>query len=213
MIVAISPGRSRVGRRSCPSPAGRGWVRLDGHLVSEITIRAERPDDRAASFEVERVAFGSDEEAAIAVAVRDLDGSFALVAVDGEAVVGHVQMSRAWIGDADVLSLGPIGVAPPRQGEGIGSALVRAALDAAAERGESIVMLLGSPPFYGRFGFRPGSEWGLSNPYAGIDEGDFVIRRQTSRSPWQVGAGSSCRGRSVGTRRSASSVEAVCDHG
>ena len=37
-------------------------------------------------------------------------------------------------------------------------------------------MLLGSPAFYGRFGFRPGSEWGLSNPYAGVDEGDFVIQ-------------------------------------
>ncbi|HEY6567700.1 MAG TPA: N-acetyltransferase [Actinomycetota bacterium] len=144
--------------------------------MNEITIRVEEPDDRAASFEVEREAFGSDEEAAIVVAVRDLDGSFALVAVDGDAVVGHVQMSRAWIGETTVLSLGPIGVLPSRQGEGIGSALVRAALDAAAERGESIVMLLGSPAYYGRFGFRPGSEWGLSNPYAGIDEGSFVIQ-------------------------------------
>ncbi len=144
--------------------------------MNTIAIRVERPDDRARSLEIEREAFGSDEEAAIVVAVRDLDGSFALVAVDGDVVVGHVQMSRAWIGDIDVLSLGPIGVAPPRQGEGIGSALVRAALGAAGERGEHVVMLLGSPAFYGRFGFRPGSEWGLSNPYAGVDEGDFVIQ-------------------------------------
>jgi putative acetyltransferase len=144
--------------------------------VSEITIRAEQPGDRAASLEVEREAFKSDEEAEIVVAVRDLEGSFALVALDGDAVVGHVQMSRARIGDTDVLSLGPIGVQPARQGDGVGSALVQAALDVAAERGDDIVMLLGSPTFYGRFGFRPGSEWGLSNPYAGIDEGDFVIQ-------------------------------------
>jgi predicted N-acetyltransferase YhbS len=86
-----------------------------------------------------------------------------------------VQMSRAWIGVEPVLSLGPIGVLPARQREGIGSSLVRAALDAARDRGEIAVMLLGSQAFYPRFGFRPGSMFGLRNPYAGMVEADFVV--------------------------------------
>ena len=50
--------------------------------------------------------------------MRDLEGSFALVAEDDGGIVGHVQMSRAWIGETPALSLGPIGVLPARQAEG-----------------------------------------------------------------------------------------------
>ena len=90
-----------------------------------MRIRPELAADRDRTLLVEREAFGGTGEAAIVEVVRDLDGSFALVADDDGTVVGHVQMSRAWIGDAPVLSLGPIGVLPARQGEGIGSSLVR----------------------------------------------------------------------------------------
>jgi predicted N-acetyltransferase YhbS len=62
-----------------------------------IEIRPERPEDRDRSLEIEQLAFGSDEEVAIVEGVRDEAGSFALVAeLDGE-LVGHVQLSRAWI--------------------------------------------------------------------------------------------------------------------
>jgi putative acetyltransferase len=142
-----------------------------------IRIRPESPTDRGRSLEIEREAFGRPDEAAIADVVRDLDGSFALVAEDdGGIVVGHVQMSRAWIGVDPVLSLGPIGVVPARQGQGIGSALVWAALDASRERGEIAVILLGSQAFYPRFGFRAGSTFGLRNPYAGLQEAGFVVQ-------------------------------------
>ena len=46
------------------------------------------------------------------------------------------------------------GVLPARQRQGIGSALVREALDQAREQGASGVVLVGDPGFYGRFGFR-----------------------------------------------------------
>jgi predicted N-acetyltransferase YhbS len=141
-----------------------------------MRVRPELAADREVSLEVEREAFGEPEEAAIVEVVRDLDGSFALVADDDGAVVGHVQMSRAWIGDEPVISLGPIGVLPARQSEGIGSSLVRAAIQAARERGETAVMLLGSQAFYPRFGFRPGSTFGLRNPYAGMQEAAFVVQ-------------------------------------
>ena len=141
-----------------------------------MRIRPELDADRERSLEIERAAFGRPDEAIIAEVVRDLEGSFALVAEEDGGIVGHVQMSRAWIGETPVLSLGPIGVLPARQAEGIGSALVRASLDASRERGETAVILLGSPAFYPRFGFRPGSRFGLRNPYAGVQEKRFVVQ-------------------------------------
>jgi putative acetyltransferase len=141
-------------------------------------VRPEEPGDRDASLEVERLAFGSDEEVGIVEAVRDEEGSFALVAEEDGGVVGHVQFSRAWIGETAVLALGPVGVLPARQGRGIGSDLVRAGLEEARSRGEAAVILLGDPAFYPRFGFEPGPALGLSNPYAGVRPDGFEIAEE-----------------------------------
>jgi len=112
-----------------------------------------------------------------------------MVAEDDGAVVGHVQFSRARIGETAVVALGPVGVLPERQGQGIGSAMIRAGLERARERGEAAVILLGDPAFYPRFGFEPASAYGLANPFAGvqpdgfvIEEGDFMIALRDERA-------------------------------
>jgi putative acetyltransferase len=138
-------------------------------------IGPEEPWDREAALDVERLAFGSDDEVAIVKAVRDDRGSFALVAEEGGEVIGHIQFSRGWIGETPVLALGPVGVVPARQGLGIGSELIRRGLQEARARGEVAVMLLGSPSFYRRFGFTSGSALGLSNPFAGVRPDGFEI--------------------------------------
>jgi putative acetyltransferase len=140
-----------------------------------VRIRLEEPSDRASSLEVERAAFGSDQEPSIVEDVRDEEGSFALVAEEDDAVVGHVQLSRAWLGDTPVLALGPIGVLPDRQRAGIGSALMGAALEEARVRGAPAVVLFGDPAFYRRFGFEAGVTFGLRNPYTGRTLPDGVV--------------------------------------
>ena len=140
-----------------------------------MIVRLEAVSDREASIEVERAAFAQPLEATIAEAVRDESGSFAYVVEEAGEVVGHVQMSRAWVGESAVLALGPIGVRPERQGKGIGSSLVRAALDEARRRGEPAVILLGNPAYYGRFGFAPAARYGLRSPYSGTQDDGFVI--------------------------------------
>jgi len=140
-----------------------------------VIVRAETPADRAASVEVERLAFGSWLEAGIVVAVRDEEGSFAFVADADGQVVGHVQMSRAWVGESPVVALGPIGVAPDHQGHGVGRALIEASLAEAEHRGARAVILLGSPALYPRFGFEPASAHDLRNPFAGVTEDGFTI--------------------------------------
>lgn len=143
-----------------------------------MIVRPETPADRAASIEVERAAFGDALEAEIVEAVRDEPGSLALVAeADGE-IVGHVQLSPAHVGADVVLALGPIGVLPPFQGQGIGTALVGAALEAARDAGAAAVILLGSPTYYGARGFEPASRYGLSNPFAGFTEDGFEIAEE-----------------------------------
>lgn len=147
-----------------------------------LRIRLEEPADREASLEVERSAFDTEDEPAIVEAVRDLEGSFALVAEEDDRVVGHVQFSRAWIGDTPVLALGPIGVRPDRHGWGIGSALIAAGLRESKERGEPAVILLGSPRFYPRFGFQAGSTLGLRNPFVGVPEEAFMVAQLDDRA-------------------------------
>jgi putative acetyltransferase len=98
------------------------------------------------------------------VAAGDIIEPLTLVAeVHGEAVA-HVACSTAMIENVEVAALGPIGVLPEHQGNGIGSALVRAALAAADEGGYPIMILLGSTVFYSRFGFVPASGLGIESP-------------------------------------------------
>ena len=79
-----------------------------------------------------------------------------LVADDSGVIVGHVAISPVSLSDGSVgwFGLGPVSVTPERQGEGLGSRLVRQALDALREQGAAGCVVLGSPDYYGRFGFR-----------------------------------------------------------
>ena len=178
LVVVEMAGRApRLGRRAAALEPRRGWVRLDREIMT-LRISPEAAADREASLEVERAAFGSDEEPRIVETVRDLDGSFALVAEEDGRVVGHIQFSRGRIGETRVLALGPVGVLPGQQGHGVGSALIRTGLEEARTRGEVAVILLGSPVFYRRFGFAPGSVLGLQNPYAGVLPDGFMIAEE-----------------------------------
>jgi putative acetyltransferase len=137
----------------------------------DVVIEQERTEDHEAIGEVVRAAFV--DEPAVARLVELIRASpqylpeLALVARSGGAVVGHVMISRAWLVDDerglthDVLTLSPLAVAPGVQGQGVGSALVRAALARAERRPEPLLTLEGSPRYYLRFGFRDCREVGV----------------------------------------------------
>lgn len=142
-------------------------------VMANVSIRAERPDDHDAIRTVVAAAFRSAAEADLVERIRASpeylpDG--ALVAVDDDgAVVGHVMVSGATLTSDDgtrraIVMLSPLAVAPDRQGQGIGGALVRAALDVADARGEPFVVLEGSPVYYSRFGFQPAASHDITLP-------------------------------------------------
>ena len=78
----------------------------------------------------------------------------ALVARENGELVGSVRLWEVTAAGAHgLLLLGPLGVAPGRQGEGIGRALVRRAVNRAAAEGYGAVLLVGDASYYGHFGF------------------------------------------------------------
>jgi putative acetyltransferase len=137
-----------------------------------IVIRSEAASDFDTIRHVNRTAFESDAEANLVDALWD--GGYvevSLVAeVDGE-VVGHILFSRLPIvtegGTVDALSLAPMAVSPSHQRRGIGSRLVKAGLEACREKGYKIVVVLGHPEFYPRFGFSPDLAKSLESPFGG----------------------------------------------
>jgi putative acetyltransferase len=91
-------------------------------------------------------------------------------------VVGYALLTRVRVDPAGfpALALGPVAVRPGRQRRGYGTAVVWAALEAAAELGERLVVVLGDPAWYERFGFVPASRLGLTSPWSGLG------------APWQA---------------------------
>jgi putative acetyltransferase len=99
---------------------------------------------------------------------RDVVDALSFVALgDTMSPVGHVTASTASVGRHAVVAVGPIGVLPEHQGRGIGSALMHAMLGAADAVDVPMVVLLGAPQYYSRFGFRPAAELGVVPPEPG----------------------------------------------
>ena len=88
-----------------------------------------------------------------------------LVAEAGARVVGHVLCSPVSVGEEPRNEtsggLGPVGVLPDAQGEGVGAALIRAALAASRGLGWRLLFVLGDPAYYARFGFILAAPHGL----------------------------------------------------
>jgi len=137
-----------------------------------VEVRAASTADAAAIRHVLCRAFPTSAEADLVDALdRDGDQMVSLVAVGGARIVGHVLFSRMAVEADDRalagLGLGPVAVTPERQGEGIGSALIEAGLQAAGLIGTRIVFVLGEPDYYGRFGFDARTAKPFASPYAG----------------------------------------------
>jgi len=139
-----------------------------------VLIRRESPGDAGAIRDVTAAAFARPDKAyppSEAVLVDELRASQAwlpplsLVATGaGGDVIGHVVCTRGHVGQAPVLALGPLSVRPDCQRRGVGSALMHAVLGAGDALGEPLVALLGSPDYYGRFGFLLSGEYQIDPP-------------------------------------------------
>lgn len=131
-----------------------------------MLIRRETPADVDAIRSVTNLAFDNGPEAQLIDWLREDEGWIPELSLVTDGVLGHVVCTRGHIGDTPALGLGPISVHPAHQRSGVGKALMHAVLGAAEARGELAVILLGSPAYYSRFGFRLASEFGITPPVA-----------------------------------------------
>lgn len=137
-----------------------------------MQLRSELKQDRPAILGLVEQAFarpgnGMPVEAALLAELFDCDeylSGLSIVADDDGTIVGHVISTRGWIGEEPALGLGPLAVLPERQRQGIGAALLEETRIRAAAMGESVVVLLGHPGYYPKFGYRPAAVLGIEPP-------------------------------------------------
>ena len=155
-------------------------------MIDGLTIRPTGPDDRDEVLEVVRAAFSSGgrdghEEVDIVVETWQRgaapDGMDLVAVAPGGEIVGHVLAARGGVGGRAVLGIAPLAVAPAHHGGGVGSALMRRIIEDADRRGEPMLVLLGNPAYYGRFGFEPASTCRVFYAPVGEDSPHFQVRR------------------------------------
>jgi putative acetyltransferase len=137
-----------------------------------IPVRPEAATDHESIRHVNRLAFDQDDEARLVDALRE--GAYvrvSLVAEQAGQVVGHILFSDLPIitegGTVPAVALAPMAVLPDFQNRGIGSALVRRGLEDCQEQGHRIVVVVGHPRFYPRFGFTSKLAACLASPFSG----------------------------------------------
>jgi putative acetyltransferase len=137
-----------------------------------IEIREECADDVAAVRDLNRRAFGQDQESNIVDALRANGAALlSLVATVNDQVAGHVMYSPALVGD-DITgaALGPMAVLPEYQRQGIGSKLIEAGNRKLKDAGCPFIIVVGHADYYPRFGFRPASDHGIKCEWDVPDE-------------------------------------------
>ena len=134
----------------------------------KVSVRAETKSDQEAIKEVNEQAFGRPMEAGVVEKVRQSSGfipELSLVAEREKQIVGHILFSELAIeGEGQswtVLALGPIAVRPEFQKQGVGGQMIQAGLERATTLGYGVVVLIGHPTYYPRFGFVPAGQFGL----------------------------------------------------
>ena len=128
--------------------------------VSGLQIRDERPEDRAAIYELTRVAFetmpfsGGDEQDLVDALRRNGALTISLFATRLNQIVGHIAFSPTDSSTPDWYSLGPVSVLPELQRKGIGKKLIGEGLDRLRSLGAVGCILVGDPRYYTKFGFQ-----------------------------------------------------------
>lgn len=167
------------------------------------TIRPTLPADRCAVLNLVREAFSGkrrdgrhydghheveivDRTWALGVGPAALD----MVAVEDDGLlIGHVLAAPGELRASDaacartatavrpVLAVAPLAVLPSRQRRGVGSSLMRGVLSRVAGLDAPLVLLVGDPGYYRRFGFEPAGNYGIFRPPGPLDDPHFMIRR------------------------------------
>ncbi|MBP0618002.1 GNAT family N-acetyltransferase [Jiella mangrovi] len=126
--------------------------------LSDVRLTPELFDHHAAIEAICDEAFGPGRFTRAAERVREMtahDPALSFVAEYQGEVIGSVRLTPIMVGDTPTLLLGPLAVRPTCKNRGFGKALMRRAAEAAREKGEGSIVLIGDPPYYQPLGYRP----------------------------------------------------------
>jgi putative acetyltransferase len=143
-------------------------------------IRRERAEDAPQVREVNLLAFGQPQEADLVDKLREnCADALSLVAVDDGKIVGHILFTPVTIDGVThqpaEMGLAPMAVLPDLQRRGIGGALVREGLAILKAEGCPLVIVLGHPEYYPKFGFLPASSFDISCQWEVPDEAFMAV--------------------------------------
>ena len=125
-------------------------------MTCSFIITHETSDHLAKIEAIHETVFGPGRFARTAFRVREgisADPDFCFVAMEDKNLVGSVRLTKVKIGTNEAYLLGPLCVAHPKQGGGIGKALVKQACEAVHEKHALPVILVGDAPYYAPLGF------------------------------------------------------------
>jgi putative acetyltransferase len=142
-------------------------------------IRPEEPADYPRVYAVNASAFETPAEAKLVeVLRREAHPYISIVAEKNGEITGHILFSPVILSghtDLKIMGLGPVAVVPDKQGNGIGSALIKAGLETCRDLGYGAVVVLGHKDYYPRFGFTPSVGYGIGCEYDAPPEAFMVI--------------------------------------
>lgn len=151
-----------------------------------LFLASETEEDIAKIREVVTTAFGRTSEAELIETIRKSPNfipELSLVASENGEVLGHILFSpiiiESQVKNVPALSLAPLAVKPIRQRQGIGSQLVQFGLRQCRELEHSIIIVLGAPGYYKRFGFQTASSFGVDAPFPVTEEAFMVLELKT----------------------------------
>lgn len=142
--------------------------------TEQIILRTETEADFFGIFEVNRIAFGQDNEARLVGALRSNTKVFvpalSIVATKSDEIVGHILLTKINIQDDngnlnESLALAPVSVMPELQRSGIGGQLIRKGFETAKDLGFKSVIVLGHQHYYPKFGFQPAEKWNIKTSF------------------------------------------------
>ena len=146
----------------------------------EIIIRGEAPDERAASDDILRSAYGRDAESRLVQALRssaEFNPKLSVVAANGPELMGYALYARVTlVGNAGVLcaTLAAMGVKEERRRLGVAERLVRHGLERCRGLGIHLVFAAGLPQYFGRIGFQPAVPLGFKPDWA-VPDDQFTV--------------------------------------
>lgn len=148
---------------------------------NKIIIRSENFSDYSAIAQVNNLAFERENEAKLVAKIRQSSNyisELSLVAELDNKIVGYIMFSYLDLinkATTQVLALAPLAVLPEYQNRGVGSLLVKTSLEIAEQTAAPIVIVLGNPKFYTRFGFEPAINYDIKSSF-NVPDAYFMVK-------------------------------------